>query len=49
MINSVDGVELIGVNYGRAQVKATDAAVQSLQAKLGDWLHVEQTADRDLA
>ncbi len=48
MLNALNGVEVIGVNYGRAQVKATTEGAQLLRADLGDWVHVEELADRDL-
>ena len=47
MLTSLDGVEVVGINYGRAQIKATPDAAKTLHANFGDWLHVEEVVDRD--
>ena len=47
-VNSVDGVQMRGAYSGRAQVDATPEGIEALRSKIGDWFHIEETAERGL-
>ncbi|MFY9893701.1 MAG: hypothetical protein WAK63_06140 [Xanthobacteraceae bacterium] len=48
MLNAVNGVEVIGVQPKRAQINATSEALTELRSRIGDWFHIEESAERDL-
>ena len=40
-LQRIDGVELLGVTAGRAQIEADEQALGRLRSELGRYLHIE--------
>jgi hypothetical protein len=46
LLESAQGVEVLGVFSGRAQVKASSGAISSLRARLGSLYRIEPISER---